>query len=502
MNEGTRYGRPFEALARSMTVQISASIALVSAVLIVAGGYLIQQQYVRQLREANELVLITRMAFIRDDLLSPGFDVKRDGAALAELNERRVHRFHVAFFDDQRRLLARSTHFPTPADQLPQNEVPAADLSNDMTVVPLDQIRERYGSATSIWLSAEQRRYRMLLGRVDAPTAGGPPRKVLVALAIETTPSARLRTGSQQDLVGVLAAALLLSIGVGILIARRIVVGAKRLGAAASRIGGASALDARLPLDRTPTELVESTLAFNSMLERLQLSFERLSAFSSDLAHDLRTPIGNLLGEAQVALSRARTSDEYRAVIESAVEEYERMSRMIANMLFLARADNAQAVVAREALDVREALGRVCTYFEQVAEERHVKIVVEVAAADDARVWADESMLVRAVSNLVSNALRHAVTNTDVRLTARFDADGTCRITVSNEGPPIAPDVQARIFERFYRGAQAREQSSSSSGLGLAIVRSIMELHGGSSSIRNATGHPTTFELVFPPPGD
>ena len=264
-------------------------------------------------------------------------------------------------------------------------------------------------------------------------------------------------------------------IGVGI--ARRIVVSARRLGTAASRIG-AQALDERLPLEETPVELVESTLAFNRMLDRLQSAFERLSAFSSDLAHDLRTPVGNLLGEAQVVLSRPRSADEYRAVLESAVEEYERLSRMIGNMLFLAQVDNDLAAMSIERIELDPALDRVIGYFELLAEERGLRLQKTLRGPAEAarHIWADETMLVRAVSNLVSNALRHARGGTCIDLVATFEADGSCTIEVANEGPAIAPEQQARIFERFYRADASRHGSASGSGLGLAIVRSIMEL--------------------------
>src|SRR5439155_793168 len=178
--------------------------------------------------------------------------------------------------------------------------------------------------------------------------------------------------------------------------------------ATAGRIS-AHALNERLSLDDTPEEFLESTLAFNHMLDRLQDSFKRLSEFSSDLAHDLRTPINNLLGEAQVALSRPREAAEYRAVLESAVEEYERLSRMIENMLFLARADNAQARAAPQWIDLREALGKILSYYELLAEERNIRLALEVRAQKGGkpRAWADELMLNRAVGNLLSNALRH-----------------------------------------------------------------------------------------------
>jgi two-component system heavy metal sensor histidine kinase CusS len=298
-----------------------------------------------------------------------------------------------------------------------------------------------------------------------------------------------------------LAAALVAGV-LGVAIARRIVVGVRRLGSAASRIG-AQALDERLSIADAPIELVESTVAFNRMLDRLQHAFARLSAFSSDLAHDLRTPVGNLLGEAQVALSRPRSADEYRAVLESAVEEYERLSRMIGNMLFLARADNDRSAMSAGWIELDPALDRVIGYFELLAEERGVGLrkVLRARSDRERRVWADETMFIRAVSNLVSNALRHATSGTTIEISAEVGSDGTGTLSVSNEGPPIDAEQQARIFERFYRADGSRQGSASGSGLGLAIVRSIMALHGGAAGVSSAPGERTVFSLHFPSPG-
>ncbi len=301
-------------------------------------------------------------------------------------------------------------------------------------------------------------------------------------------------------MIGLAVAALLASV-LGVWIARHIVVSARRLGAAASRIG-AQALNERLPVDDTPIELVESSLAFNRMLDRLQNAFERLSAFSSDLAHDLRTPVGNLLGEAQVALSRPRSADEYRAVLESAVEEYERLSRMIGNMLFLAQVDNDKAAMSIDWIELDAALDRVIGYFELLAEERgiHLRKTLPGSSGVESRVRADETMLIRAVSNLVSNALRYAPGGSCIEVAAQVEADGGCVIEVSNEGTPIDPEQQKRIFERFYRADASRHGSSSGSGLGLAIARSIMDLHGGTAWVRSHPGERTVFGLRFPPP--
>jgi two-component system heavy metal sensor histidine kinase CusS len=331
------------------------------------------------------------------------------------------------------------------------------------------------------------------------PLSDRPPVAVLVALAIETTETSEARERLRQAiLIAPLLAAVMASV-LGYGIARRILASARDLGTAASRIG-AGALSERLPLVGTPTELLESRIAFNHMLDRLQGAFERLSAFSAELAHDLRTPLNNLLGEAQVALSRPRPAEEYRAVLESAVEEYERLSRMIRNMLFLAQADNDVAAVSMAWIDLDAALARVAGYFELLAEERGVVIRRSLIATNGtaSRVWGDETMLIRALSNLVSNALRYAPSGTAVRLEAKVDGVHGCTIEVSNEGEPIDEADKHRVFERFYRADPARQESSSGSGLGLAIVRSIMKLHHGSVDLRRDVDR-TVFVLQFPP---
>ena len=181
------------------------------------------------------------------------------------------------------------------------------------------------------------------------------------------------------------------------------------LAAAANRIS-ARPMSERLSVARMPTELVDSTLAFNRMLDCLEAAFKRLSDFSSDLAHDLRTPINHLLGEAQVALSKPRSADEYRAVLESAVEDHERISRLIENMLFLARADDPHAATNRRWVDLQPVLERGRGYFELLAEERGVLLLIDMQGAELAwqQVWADESLFIRALGNLVSNARRCA----------------------------------------------------------------------------------------------
>ncbi|NML46725.1 heavy metal sensor histidine kinase [Ramlibacter sp. G-1-2-2] len=479
---------------RSMTAQISLAIAIVAVLAILFFGNLSDRVLAHELREENELVLLSNLAFLRDDLAAAGGDAAAI-PALVQRTLRRTRRLELAVREEGGRAIVHS-----PGPELPKagpgvRLLDAAVLPADASMGQLEALRLQLGDAASfLWSAPNGTRYRVLEGRI----AAGLARPVLVSLAIETTPTRELRERNRQGVMIAMLTAAALATLLGIWIARHILVNLRRFGATASRVGVRD-LHERLPLEGTPTELLESAVAFNHMMDRLQAAFERLSAFSSDLAHDLRTPISNLLGEAQVALSRPRSAEEYRAVLESAVEEYERLSRMIANMLFLARADNQPGVTASWT-DLQAALERLVGYFELLAEERGVGLQMEVHAATGgpARVWADETMLVRAVSNLVSNALQHAARGSVIRMVAETVTDGSCVLTVSNDGPPIPPEHLDRIFERFFRVDASRQGSAAGSGLGLAIVRSIMEMHGGSVAVSSAPGRPTAFTLRFP----
>ena len=241
-----------------------------------------------------------------------------------------------------------------------------------------------------------------------------------------------------------------------------------------------------------PAELNELARALQQMIDRLRERYERLSQFSADLAHDFRTPIGNLLGQTQVALSSERSVEEYQALLASNIEEYERLSRMIENMLFLARADNARVALHKADLDLREELMRQADYFELLADARGITIRV----TSHGTIHADATLLRRALGNLLANAVRYSPEGAEIELAGR-QLGTTAEIDVINPGPGIAPEDLPRLFDRFFRGDPARAKSGESSGIGLAIVRTIMDLHHGTVSVESVPGR-TTFRLIFP----
>lgn len=244
----------------------------------------------------------------------------------------------------------------------------------------------------------------------------------------------------------------------------------------------ARSLGQRLPVGSAPSEIAALSAAFNAMLARLEESFTRLSEFSSDIAHELRTPLSNLMTQTQVALSRSRSETEYREVLASNLEEFERMARMIGDMLFLAQADNRLITPRQEDIDLTLEVQRLAEFYEALAAESGVTLVVTGAA----RVRGDRLMLQRALSNLVSNALRHTAPGGTVTLRME-QSDGRLRLAVENPGE-IPPERLPRLFDRFYTGDPARRASGEGAGLGLAITRSIIEAHGGEITVEAAGG--------------
>ncbi|MGK9065366.1 heavy metal sensor histidine kinase [Stutzerimonas chloritidismutans] len=251
-------------------------------------------------------------------------------------------------------------------------------------------------------------------------------------------------------------------------------------------------LHLRLDDSTVPSELEPLRAALNQMLARLEQGFVRLSRFSEDLAHEMRTPLGNLMGQTQQLLHRARSVDDYQALLASNEEEYERLARMIDSMLFLARAEQPATAITRQAFSLPELVEQLCEYFEGVAEERGIRLVDET----EGELFADSQLIRRALANLVANALRYGAGDSPVRIVS--DAQGNWRrVSVINQGPPIDAEDLPQLFDRFYRCDPSRAQPGDSGGLGLAIVRSIMQLHGGEVEV-SSTAQATVFTLLLP----
>jgi two-component system heavy metal sensor histidine kinase CusS len=252
-------------------------------------------------------------------------------------------------------------------------------------------------------------------------------------------------------------------------------------------------LDERMPEASVPVEMAELAHDLNTMLERLQRDFRRLSEFSSDLAHELRTPISNLLTQTQVTLAQQRDTPAYRETLASNAEEFQRLGRMVSDMLLLAKTEHGLALPHREPIALRPQVQALFDFHDVVADERDIALVLE----GEATTSGDKLMLRRAISNLLSNAIRHAPASTRVvvRLSQMRSEAALC---VENAGPAIDPVHLPRLFDRFYRVDKSRVHlPSDGTGLGLAITQAIMAAHGGTVTVTSDPGR-TRFCLRFP----
>jgi two-component system heavy metal sensor histidine kinase CusS len=315
-----------------------------------------------------------------------------------------------------------------------------------------------------------------------------------VQVAMETYGSSHLLLAMRQRLYWLTGGLLVVSGVVGHVIARRGLRPIAEMSASAGTIGSAT-LDRRLDVAACPAEIAELAVSFNGVLDRLEEAFGRLSRFSADIAHELRTPVNNLRVQAEVTLQRSRTGEEYRGAIASSLEEAARLGRIIDSLLFLARADNPATHVAREPLDACGELGVIRDFYEVAAGEAGVAIGVACEARR--ALWADRVLLQRAVGNLVENSLAHTLRGGRVTLAARDGEDGVT-VEVVDTGSGIPAEHLSRITDRFYRVDPARAGGGTRVGLGLSIVKSIVTLHGGTLGVESTPGEGTRVALSFP----
>jgi len=322
--------------------------------------------------------------------------------------------------------------------------------------------------------------------------AFGDPHFRLVQIALDVEDEHALMVKYQLKMGASVLIGLLMAAVLGIVITRKGLQPLQEMAATVAQISETD-LHQRIRMGVWPKELDQLTLALDGMLGRLEDSFARLSEFSANLAHELRTPINNLRGEAEVALSRPRSNDEYRHIIESSIEECERLSRMVGDILFLARPEQG---FVPHLIDARAETETLAEYYRTLADEQQITIAIQGGGT----VSVDPPLFQRAVGNLISNALHYTPTAGRITVTLTETRGGRIDLSVEDNGMGVDASELPRVFDRFYRSPQARLRHNQGSGLGLAIVRSIMTLHGGTVTIASETGRGTVATLSFPGP--
>jgi two-component system, OmpR family, heavy metal sensor histidine kinase CusS len=459
------------ARSRSLTLRLTLLFALASALVLFLLGLLIGQSVEKHFEEQDMEVLTGKMQLARH-ILEKAPDTP-GGETLAEQLEEALTGHHgliIAVVGPDRQRLDAHTEIALPPALL---NGPAATA----------------GGQPVKWMAEDGLPWRGISARLPSGRNGETLYTVVVATEISHHEHFM---GSFRSTLWVFMTLATLAMGLlGWFVVRRGLAPLQTIKRRAAEIT-ANRLHTRLPVEAIPLELADLAGTLNEMLSRLEESFQRLSDFSSDLAHELRTPVSNLLTQTQVTLSRARTADEYRDILASNTEEFERLSRMIADMLFLAKAENKQLIPHQEQLELAAEVTELLEFYGVLAEEKEIRL----SLVGQGSVSGDRLMLRRAISNLLSNALRHTPVGGTV--TVRIERqDDAVQLAVENTGPAIPAEHLPRLFDRFYRADSARHRTTEGSGLGLAITRSILTAHGGDVTVSSTDGM-TRFLLSLP----
>lgn len=345
-------------------------------------------------------------------------------------------------------------------------------------------------TSTEVWQWQHHDHYfRGLSAAVTVPANSAPLRVILL---LDSTPHMHFFSAVQRWFWMALVLSALFSAGLGWLVARRGLLPLRQVTAVAASISAAS-LQERIPLAAVPLELQQLAASFNAMLARLDDAFMRLSNFSADIAHELRTPLSNLMTQTEVVLAQPRDSEAYQETLYANLDDCKRMARMIDDMLFLAKADNGLIVPEQQPVALDIEVEKLFEYYRLLADERGISLQLHGHAV----VRGDVLMLHRALSNLLSNALRYTPAGASIQVELEQNANGSA-LRLSNPGPTIADEHLERLFDRFYRADPARREGSPhNAGLGLAITRSIIHAHQGQIHCTSVAGK-TTFCVQFP----
>ena len=471
----------------TLAFRLTAGYALAGLFLVFLATASLYLVLVSELEKSTDLFLADKVHVLRTMLRErpDDWDALREEVEL-ESAARRYEQFYIRLLDERNTQLLMT---PGMADQLDLGQLASQIQSHADRSIRMQGRKDQPFRVTS----------------ASATVGPSATRTYTLQIAIDVSQKEALLARYRLWFGVILLATFAIFPLVGYRVARHGIRPVEEMATTARHISSTNLRERILP-EGYPLELASLASTFNEMLDRLEESFERISRFSADIAHDLRTPVNNIRGEAEVALARARSTDEYRDVVESCLEEAVRLSDLIGDLLFLARAESPLTHLRRERLDVGELLGGVQEYYEASAADGGISLTTTVA---DEPVLAelDRTLLQRAVGNLVSNALAHTPPGGTVVLGTNIISSNpissnpdfsTIRIEVSDTGVGIPEEALPRVFDRFFRVDSSRSQASGGTGLGLAIVQSIAQLHGGKVEISSQPGRGTRVTLYMP----
>jgi two-component system heavy metal sensor histidine kinase CusS len=452
----------------SLTSRLTIFFTLVAAVVVLGLGAILHISTERHFVELDHMALKDKQHLI-EEILGSSPSVEDSASRLSEALGSH-HGLYALIRDGQGKVIFSSEGFRPP--QATEQKVDAHRVEPYLH-----------------WRDAQREYYGQTFQTIPAYS---PSTEVRVLVALDTQHHAQFMAELRRTLLIYAVLATLVSGLLGWLAAHRGMAPLRAMKSRASNVTGQK-LNQRMPVEAVPVEMADLAHELNQMLDRLQRDFQRLSDFSSDLAHELRTPISNLMTQTQVALSSRRDVETYQDILASNAEEFQRLAKMISDMLFLAKTERGVDLPHKERFTAAKEIRALIDFYDAVAEEKGIRLELR----GDGEIVGDRLMFRRALSNLLSNALRHADRMTAVVIGIR-QVDGHTQVEVSNTGDEIDPKVLPRLFDRFFRADPSRNRpETEGAGLGLSITRAIVEAHGGQAMVHSSARN-TRFVLDFP----
>jgi two-component system heavy metal sensor histidine kinase CusS len=362
-------------------------------------------------------------------------------------------------------------------------------------VAQMERITQGQDGRGELVLPPDEKHYRTLSDRIPAYGDRGPVRLII---GLETAPYEH----TVHAFLVAMAVLSLVAVGLVMLlgwwIARIGLRPLQRLSAEARALHPKE-LSQRLRAEKLPVELEDLAVAFNGALGRLEDAYHQLEAFNADVAHELRTPLANMIGGTQVALSRQRSAAEFQDTLQSNLEELERLRQIVNDMLFLARADQGEAATGLAEAGLAHEVEMTIEFFEPLLDE--TGMVVDVEGELQVRAMINTSLFRRALSNLLQNAIDHSSPGAHLAVTITRRARSIW-VSVTNPGATIPGVHLPRLFDRFYRVDTSRHDHGPlhGHGLGLAIVKAVASMHGGAVAASSDAGV-TTIAFSVPEAG-
>ena len=451
---------------RSLTVRLTALFALASTAVLVGLGLLIMSTVAKHFTDQDEQLLEKEL-----DLIRMVVNERGAGAITSTFGEA-LHN-HPGFF----------VHISSIDGQ------PMYSTLADATQ-PILAAAKREASGHSFAVDAGlHKEFQAIKAYLKDDKSG---EQLQVIVAVDTEIHEHFMRNFQTTLILYVAGSALIVVLLSWWAARR---GLAPLRAMSDKVQAVSShnFGERMPIETLPVEIAELAAKLNAMLERLQQDFHRITNFSTDIAHELRTPITNLLTQTDVVLTQQRTNEAYRDTLSSNAEELQRLARTISDMLFLAQTENGISLPSYEPLKLHEEIAELFDFYDALAEEKGVRLQL----MGEATIRGDRLMVRRALSNLISNAMRYTPASGSITVSIARSEDDIL-VADENDGPEIPAEHLPHLFDRFYRADKSRTKlDTDSAGLGLSITQAITRAHQGSVSVRSALGK-TRFTLNFP----